>query len=325
MKEVKRPINLILDTDIGGDCDDACALALIHSLCDRGEAKLLAVTHCFSGSSYAGCIDAINTYCGRPGIPVGVFPPETPQVKTGVDIYASRLKNEFPNAYKQNQQPENTLSLLRRTLAASDEPVTLIAIGSMFSMAKLLESSADEFSALDGRQLVAEKVERIVIMGGRFHETWPKPYVLADNYVVDAEFNIIADIPAAQSLCRLCPVELVFCSYEIGWDIITGKPMMEKGKDNNPMRLAYQIVTNGYGRESWDLATVLYAIRPDAGDWQCHEMGKITVDDQGVTRWEAAENGKHTYLLIKRDPAEIRQEMDDLLVAVSVKHEEDNP
>lgn len=35
---------IIIDTDIGWDCDDAGALALIHSLCNKGEAELLAVT-----------------------------------------------------------------------------------------------------------------------------------------------------------------------------------------------------------------------------------------------------------------------------------------
>ena len=35
---------IIFDTDIGGDCDDAGTLAMLHRLCDKGEAELLAVT-----------------------------------------------------------------------------------------------------------------------------------------------------------------------------------------------------------------------------------------------------------------------------------------
>ena len=60
--ENKKPIKIIFDTDIGGDCDDAGALALIHRLCDKGEAELLAVTHCYNGEYYAGCIDSINRF-----------------------------------------------------------------------------------------------------------------------------------------------------------------------------------------------------------------------------------------------------------------------
>ena len=36
--------HILLDTDIGGDCDDAGALALLNILALRGEAELLAGT-----------------------------------------------------------------------------------------------------------------------------------------------------------------------------------------------------------------------------------------------------------------------------------------
>ena len=62
---------IIFDTDIGWDCDDAGALALIHSLCNKGEAELLAVTATYYHKYAAGCIDAINRYYGRI-VPVGV-------------------------------------------------------------------------------------------------------------------------------------------------------------------------------------------------------------------------------------------------------------
>ena len=50
VKQGDKPVKIIFDTDIGGDCDDAGALALIHRLCDKGEAELLAVTHCSNSS-----------------------------------------------------------------------------------------------------------------------------------------------------------------------------------------------------------------------------------------------------------------------------------
>ncbi len=36
------PVHVILDTDIGSDCDDAGALAVLHALADRGEVEILA-------------------------------------------------------------------------------------------------------------------------------------------------------------------------------------------------------------------------------------------------------------------------------------------
>jgi len=37
-----EPVPLIFDTDMGNDVDDALALAVIHALESRGEAKVLA-------------------------------------------------------------------------------------------------------------------------------------------------------------------------------------------------------------------------------------------------------------------------------------------
>ena len=73
---MNKPVKIIYDTDIGYDCDDAAALAMIHRLCDRGEAELLAVTHCFSTPYVSGCIDSINCYYGRqvPGHCAKIFP-----------------------------------------------------------------------------------------------------------------------------------------------------------------------------------------------------------------------------------------------------------
>ena len=108
---------IIFDTDIGGDCDDAGALALLHRLCDLGEAELLATTHCFSSPYVAGCLDAINTYYGRQAS-VGIN--HAAYVEDG-GKYAKALCEAFPNRY-----PSHTASdvqqkrLLRRKCPYND-------------------------------------------------------------------------------------------------------------------------------------------------------------------------------------------------------------
>src|SRR6266852_2488659 len=66
------PVRLIFDTDMGNDVDDAVALAMIHALESRGEAKLLAVTVTKDNRWAAPFIDAMNTFYGRADIPIGV-------------------------------------------------------------------------------------------------------------------------------------------------------------------------------------------------------------------------------------------------------------
>jgi inosine-uridine nucleoside N-ribohydrolase len=67
------PVNIIFDTDMGGDCDDVGALFILHGAVERGEARLLATMGCVSADAIAPALDAINTWFGRPEIPVGTL------------------------------------------------------------------------------------------------------------------------------------------------------------------------------------------------------------------------------------------------------------
>src|SRR5271157_2388880 len=67
-----EPVRLIFDTDMGNDVDDALALAMIHALESRGEAKLLAVTVTKDNPYAARFVDVVDTFYGRGDIPIGV-------------------------------------------------------------------------------------------------------------------------------------------------------------------------------------------------------------------------------------------------------------
>ena len=57
-----QAVNLIFDTDMGNDIDDAMALAMIHSLQGRDACRLLAVTSSKDNPKSAAFIDALNTF-----------------------------------------------------------------------------------------------------------------------------------------------------------------------------------------------------------------------------------------------------------------------
>jgi len=66
--------SVILDTDIGSDCDDAGALAVLHALADAGELEILGVVFSSGKNRYGvGTCDAINTYYGRGDLPLGQY------------------------------------------------------------------------------------------------------------------------------------------------------------------------------------------------------------------------------------------------------------
>ena len=66
-------LKIIIDTDIGCDCDDAGALAVAHCLEKNGYCNLISMTHCTSRVDGCCAIDIINRYYGREDIPVGIL------------------------------------------------------------------------------------------------------------------------------------------------------------------------------------------------------------------------------------------------------------
>ena len=319
---MKNSIKIIFDTDIGYDCDDAGALAMLHRLCDKGEAELLAVTHCFSTPYVAGCIDGINRAYGRE-VPVGINY-DTEYTDRG--IYAGeicdRFYNRFPASdYKTDLTPPDTLTVLRRVLSeAPDHSVTLVVTGKLGSMCKLLKSPPDDISPLFGKDLIQKKIARTVVMGGRFFESWPMTVYADGNmtggHIVTWEWNIkYSGIETVRAVCEGWPGELIFASYEIGNYIKTMEGYPTRAWTGDPVALAYELHNHGAGRCSWDQSAMLEAVRPGVY-WNLHEFGKVTVDDEFVTHWHPDPCAKHSYLLPKADYADIRRVMDALLDGV---------
>ncbi|MDD6284099.1 MAG: nucleoside hydrolase [Firmicutes bacterium] len=309
---------IIFDTDIGWDCDDAGALALIHSLCNKGEAELLAVTATYYHKYVAGCIDAINRFYGRI-VPVGVnyarrdtFVEEDHPENTYVG-YAKPICEEFANSYKDGKA-EDSIKLMRKTLAnEADNSVTIVATGTQTCLAQLLKSEADDISELSGVELIKKKVERTVVMGGRFKNTWPMPIVERGVGELVAEYNIKGDIPSAKFVCDNWPGELVFSSYEIGNYCITLKNVKYDEKAPNPVAYAYKLFGFSKGRESWDLTAALHGIRPEHDYYYLHEFGKVNVSDEGVTTWEKSDNFRQSYLLPCKDYSFVVNDIESII------------
>ena len=123
-----EPVKLIFDTDIGGDIDDAFALALIHRFADRGQCELLGVTLTTANEQAAKFVAAENAVFGRPEIPIGL-----PAKGTVYDSYPTKVLEQknadgtplypVPDGYK----TEDPVALLRRLLANADDRSVVIA------------------------------------------------------------------------------------------------------------------------------------------------------------------------------------------------------
>ena len=116
------PVRLILDTDIGNDVDDALALAMIHALQNRAEVELLAVTITKDNRDAVPFVALINSFYGRPDIPIGVVrngktPEDAPMLKVPVERKNEHGKLVYPRKLGDAGEAPEAVELLTRVLA----------------------------------------------------------------------------------------------------------------------------------------------------------------------------------------------------------------
>ncbi|QNN21611.1 nucleoside hydrolase [Planctomycetales bacterium ZRK34] len=299
------PVKLIFDTDLGGDCDDVLALAVIHALQSRGQCELLAVTTTKDDDRAAPFVDAINTFYGRGDIPIGAVrhgksPNESRYLQLATQKDDGKLR--YPRDLNHGADAPEAVSLLRRVL--SDQPdhsVVIVQVGFSTNLSRLLDSKPDSINPQTGRELVAKKVKLLSIMAGYFST---KP-----NRNSFGEYNVKHDLPAAQNLAAHWPTEIVFSGFEVGQAIRYPARSIDndfKYVAHHPLSESYQLYQpTPHQRPTFDLTSVLYAVEPDGGHFGLGPRGRVQFDDQATTHFTPDPQGTHRYLTVT--PQQIRQ------------------
>lgn len=299
-------VPLIFDTDIGNDIDDALALGVIHALQSRHECRLLAVTINKDEPSCAPFVDLVNTFYGHGDVPVGVVQggktPEpsryTRPVVEAADDGAARYRHDLASG---RDAPE-AVNLLRATLSKQpDASVVIVAVGFSTNLARLLDSPGDEHSGLPGVELVARKCRLLSMMAGNFRAADHRP-----------EYNIATDVPAARAVFARWPTPIVVSGFEIGEAVLFPARSIESDfayVAHHPLAEAYRAYAQmPYDRPTWDLTSVLYAVRPERDYFGLSEPGAIEADEKGVTQFEPRPNGRHRHLTLDARQAERTRE-----------------
>jgi inosine-uridine nucleoside N-ribohydrolase len=288
-----EPVKLIFDTDMGNDVDDLLALGMIHSLQRRGHCELLAVTITKDHPQAAAFVDAVNTFYGRPDIPIGVVRNGFTH-RPGKFILLADEKNadgtfRYPHDLLSGKDAPEATGLLRETLARQpDGSVSLVQVGFFTNFARLLDSPPDKHSPLAGRDLIQKKVRLLALMAGAFKGTDPEWQ--------SREYNARTDLDSAQKLTREWPTPIVWCGYEIG--LAAAYPHESVERDYNyvrhhPLKEAYYLARPpSHDRPTWDPATLLYAVLPERGYFKLSEPGAVSISGDVATDFLPAEDGK---------------------------------
>jgi hypothetical protein len=300
----REPVRVIFDTDVGGDIDDAGALAMLHALADRGEIELLAIGVVNGHEAAVPYVDAVNTWYGRPDIPIGTIKTAAPFAR---DLYMAPIVAAYPHDLTQAAAPD-VVPLYRKALAAQpDGSVTFVVVGPSTNLSHLLDSEPDAISPLSGVELVRRKVMHYG-GGGNGDGQLPrgKP---GFNYHMDlaAARNELAKLPAA------LPMVLAGGS---GWSLKVGSCYWDASPDHI-VRKSYELYFKGardMDRPAWDPLRVLYACRPASRvNFKTSEWGDISLDESGELFWQSDPHRCRAFAYVVNAEA-VRAEITSLMI-----------
>ena len=287
-----KKLNIIFDTDIGSDCDDVMALTYLVYAQRYLGAEVKAVT--YSNHFIPQGPAAIRSFFRDLGEKIPSIGLPAAPIAIGGDSYCKQIVEKFGCEADMTAPFEDSVPLMRRTLAESeDESCVICAVGAFTNIAALLRSAPDEISPLGGVELVRQKCSKVVLMAGIFDKNDDR-----------TEWNVHLDIDATREVAELCPVPLTFLPSETGMNMMTGGPAVKKYGENTPLSLSFLLYPptkkDNYLRHSWDPATALYAVEGCREFFEETEGGVIKVNEGGRTSFTPTENGQHRVLYVKK-------------------------
>jgi hypothetical protein len=285
------PIKVILDTDMDSDIDDVAAMALLHRFADLGEVEILATISCSSLETSVRVVHAVNTFYNRADIPVAA--PNEGAPRHSWVLKGDILAKEYPHSASVKNTPSAT-QLYRKTLAAQpDGSVLIISLGYLNNLKDLLLSGPDQYSALSGMELVAQKVSRYVCMGGRYPADEMPAGIKSGNFRPDPV--------SASFVAEKWPTPIVFTGGGFFSRLFeTGNSLKELPKDNI-VRRAYELAkgdeANDWSHHTADILAVWLAIRGTDPYFTITDFGYNEIDTYGRNRWQTdRDNPNHSFI-----------------------------
>jgi len=302
-----KPVAVIFDTDMGPDYDDVGALALLHAMANNGECTILATISSNKHDLTVPVLSVMNTYFNRRNIPIGIVRGD------GVNIPCSQkwdslIVADYPHNIKTNAEASDALKLYRKILAAQpDKSVTIVTVGFLTNMANLIQSKPDEFSTLNGKDLVSKKVKLLVSMAACFN----------NEMGTFKEFNLMKDAASSKIAYDNWPTPVIFSGFEIGEKIHTGLPITKSAIKNSPVKdvFARSIPldkNDANGRMSWDETAALVAVRGYKEYFDVVE-GKLIVNEDGSNNWDK-KGTRDKYLVLKMPVPEVENILNGLMM-----------
>lgn len=286
---------IILDTDIGSSTDDLFAMQMLYDYDRRGLCKFLGVIVDREGENCAACADVMNTWHGYSALPIGQVKAGLKAPKVWIDYRQMPYYKNADSTYMFRHSVANYAALpdgykLYRKLLSQqkDHSVTICSIGFLACLAQLLQSEGDEYSPLNGVELVRRKVCTVYLQGGVFSEA------------EEPDYNMTQGPQFAHDFFRLFPkeVEIIFSPQEVGQMVeYVPEQVLEDIHltDIHPVKQVYMTCNCNTGQRMWDVCTVMNAVEEEY--FLLSEPGTVVLTPECYTIFTPDEDGNCRYQL----------------------------
>jgi len=264
---------IIIDTDIGGDIDDAFAVGLALQ---SQEFKILGITTAWGDTTLrARLLSRFLRETGHTDIPIAVGIVKHRPGELDL-LTQARYAEETPPT----QSYPNAVDFILNQIRLQPGEITLVTIGPLTNIAAAIDQDAATF----------RKLKRVVMMGGSVYRGYDKYEYPTINHEPDREWNIVADISASQKVfisgvpLYVMPLD----STQIEFDEKKRSMLFRDGTPlTDALTLLYHQWSHGRNGQTpilFDVMAVTYALAPE----QCPtEPMRVRVDDQGYTKVES--------------------------------------
>jgi len=259
---------IIIDTDIGGDIDDAFAVGLALR---SPEFQIVGISSAWGDTQLrARLLSRFLKETGRSDIPVAIGIARHPPGK--VDVLTQAL---YAQGGPADQNDPNAVDFILEQIKLHPGEITLIAVGPETNLGAAIDRDAATF----------RKLKRVVLMGGSVYRGYGQ-FNYGKTHGPDPEWNILCDIQAAQKVFG-SGVPLYVMPLDSTQIKLQELERAEIFKAGTPLTDALLMLYTQWARGTsqtptlFDAVAVAYAIHPEL----CPATPiRLRVDDQAYTR-----------------------------------------
>lgn len=306
---------VVYDSDFGSTIDTVLALALLHGLEGKTEARIASLTIGNANLQSAQLCDIVEQfYTGAITGPAAAFFSAAPVgLSTGKGTDAARIATALlaktdesgkpvytPRIQKLNDTAVPEVLIRNALTAQNDGNAVVVLAGPATNLVRLLDLRG-------ASELIQAKVKVLVFAGGNFAGSAADPALLAD-------------LPAAKRLFAEWPTPLIAVGREIG----TALPFPGTSIDTDfayapthPVAAAYRAYqAMPYNAPTTAMAAILYACRPKETYFKPSDPGTIVIGNDGRATFQVSSSGKHRYLILDASRKEEIQKIYSTLASV---------